>query len=95
MTDPRKEVTAMPTLSATRNESASRSLHLREEPPMSPHLAIALAIAHERQAHERELAARHRARGPRRSLRHQLGQSLIRLGERMAPESSHEPAWSR
>ncbi len=62
---------------------------------MHPHLAIAFLIAHERQSEAREAAARHRARAPRRSLRHQLGQSLIRLGRRLAPELHHEPAWSR
>lgn len=62
---------------------------------MHPHLAIALRLAHERQAEARAAAARNRARPPHRSLRVQVAQSLIRLGRRLAPELPHEPAWSR
>jgi hypothetical protein len=75
--------------------SAHRALHLREVPTLNAHIAIALQVAHDLQAREREVAARHRAHASRRSVRHQVGESLIRLGRRLAPEPSHEPAWSR
>jgi len=77
-------------------QSAHRPSHLRKDPFMHPHIAIALQIAREHQERERGLTARNRARAARsRPLQHRLGQGLIRLGRRLAPEMSHEPAWSR
>jgi hypothetical protein len=79
----------------TKTGSGHHNDHLREDLAMHPHLAIAFRLAHERQSEARAAAARHRDRAPHRSLRHHVGQSLIRLGRRLAPELHHEPAWSR
>lgn len=82
-------------MTRTTTRTGHRPDHLRKDLAMHPHLAIAFRLAHERQAEARADAARHRGRAPHRSLRHQLGESLIRLGRRLAPELHHEPAWSR
>jgi hypothetical protein len=58
------------------------------------HERVALALAQERQQREWELVAlRRRVTHDHRSFRRRLGQSLVRLGERVAAEPS-APAWT-
>ena len=72
-----------------------RADHLRKDPAVHLSDRLALALAHERHARERELAALERRHHPRvhRSLRRRLGASLVRFGEWVAAEPS-APAWT-
>jgi hypothetical protein len=72
-----------------------RAMHLRKEPSLNAHISILLRAAHERQERERAHSLQRAGLAPSQSLRHQLGGWLIRLGRRLSPEPSHEPAWSR
>ena len=62
-----------------------------ENRPLYP---LALYLANEARDRDRRDAARARLvpRRPRRSIRQSIGQSLVRLGERLAGEASFEPA---
>ena len=58
-------------------------------------LRVVLALAHDRQMRERELAAlRRRTFDPTRTWRARLGRTLVRLGYRLAPDATSTPAWS-
>lgn len=67
----------------------------RKDAQMLPDLRVALALANDRQARERELAARRRRQlQPTRTWRAQVGRILIRVGRRLAADATSTPAWS-
>lgn len=75
-----------------------RTEHFRRDTPMYAHPNFDLLIAHERQAHERRIAAdirRARSQQDRQPIRRRIGERFIRLGERLIAEPASEPLWSR
>ena len=83
-------------MTATRRTPASRNHHTSRKDVSMFAIEHQLAEVHRRQAHERSLRAADRSRRahrkPGRSLRSHLGESLIRLGRRVAGESLGSPA---
>ena len=66
----------------------------RKDLPML-YLELRLAEAHERQALLRSIReSGRRGPGPRRPFRRQIGESLMRLGRRIAGDHASTPAWS-
>jgi hypothetical protein len=61
------------------------------------HDRVLFALAQERQSRERADAALRRRVGSHldHSIRRRLGESLIRLGARLAAEPASKPVWSR
>jgi hypothetical protein len=69
--------------------------HFRKDASMQLDPRVALGLACERQARERELAAlRRRTLDPTRTWRAQAGRTLIRVGRRLAADAHSTPAWS-
>ena len=89
-------MTSLTSLDPTTRGASRHPDHLRKDPALNLSDRLALALAHERHARERELAALERRHDPRlhRSVRRRLGQSLVRFGQWVAAEPS-APAWSR
>jgi hypothetical protein len=72
----------------TRHPFASRKdTHMQQ-------FKVQLLLVQERQALLRSEAAEHRRGAPGRPIRAQLGESIIRLGRRVAGESVTTPAWT-
>lgn len=65
----------------------------REDHPML-HPEHRLAAAYERQAHLRSIRDEVRRREPSRPIRRRVGETLVRLGHRIAGEPASNPVWS-
>ncbi len=80
-------------MTTTNSEQASRDHHTSRKDQLMFSIEHQLADVHRRQAHERSIrAAERRARKPGRSIRSRIGESLIRLGRRVAGDSLGSPA---
>jgi hypothetical protein len=78
-----------------RTDPRSRHHHPFRKEPTVTHIELRLASIVERQALLRSQRDADRAgHVPARSIRSRLGESLIRLGRRVAGESISAPAWS-
>jgi hypothetical protein len=83
----------MTTLTAKHNGSANSHHHTSRKDHRMFAIELRLAAINERQALERSLRAADRAAlGQARSIRSQVGESIIRLGRRVAGESLGSPA---
>jgi hypothetical protein len=85
-------------MTADRSNPDRPTQSLGKEPtPMFIHDRVLFALVQERQERERADAAHRRRVGdhPDRSFRRRLGESLMRVGSRLAADPASEPAWSR
>jgi ABC-type phosphonate transport system ATPase subunit len=71
-----------------------RHSSLRKDEPQMQHIELRLAEIAERQALMRsDRDAERDGLRPGRSIRHQLGESLVRLGRRIGGDTLTAPAW--
>ena len=79
-----------------RNDTTARHHHTSQGERHMQHIELRLADAQERQALYRQYRDADRAAiRQTRTLRHHLGESLVRLGRRVGGDVQTTPAWQR